>query len=151
MKIYGTARAVGILFLILLSGCAMGNYGSLKTSRDVAVAFETYHVYSDHRYYYLNQQNNPFAVAAIQKPFSLTGPLWTEFDPTSAMFEKVVGLVKDFPVPYSYTRGAYIQGLQGEQIGYWYSSLRIVSVKVDDEAKTVSINTEQPWLDNNLP
>jgi hypothetical protein len=34
----------------------------------------------------------------------------------------------------------------GNQIGYWYSSLRLRTLKVDNEAKKVSIYTDTPWL-----
>jgi hypothetical protein len=33
----------------LLAGCAAGNYGYVKRSRDVTRAFETFQVYPEHR------------------------------------------------------------------------------------------------------
>jgi len=127
-------------------GCSGANYGSLKNSRDVTQAFETYHVYAEHRYYYLNQENNPYAVVALQKGYTISDNRWIEFDPQTDKLEKVVGLVEGFPVNYSNAYGAYLQDSKGNQIGYWYSSLLIRSLKVDDETKKVSIYTDSPWL-----
>jgi len=72
--------------------------------------------------------------------------MWTEFDPKSEKLEKIVGLVEGFPVNYSYPYGSYLMDARGNQIGYWYSSLRIRSLRVDDETKNVSIFTDTPWL-----
>ena len=132
--------------LLYLSGCTGANYGSLKHSRDVTQAFETYHVYPDHRYYYLNQENNPYAVVALQVGYTISDNRWIEFDPKTDKLEKVVDLVKDFPVNYSVAYGSYLKDSMGNQIGYWYSSLPIRSLKVDNETKKVSIYTDSPWL-----
>ena len=132
--------------LMLFGGCSMAHYGGLKHNRDVAQAFETFHVYGGHRYYYLNQENNPYAVVALQNDYTLTGKMWTEFDPRSEMLEKIVGLVKGFPVNYSYPYGARLLDRQGNSVGYWYSSLQMVGVRVDNKAHTVFISTETPWL-----
>jgi hypothetical protein len=141
---------VGILALyglLMLNGCSSTNYGGLQHSRDVAQAFETYHVFEEHRYYYLNQENNPFAVVALQNDYTLNGKnLWRQFDPHSDMLKKIVDLVEGFPVNYSRTYGSYIMDPKGQRIGYWYSSLRMAGVSVDNEAGTVAIRTETPWL-----
>jgi len=132
--------------LLYCLGCSGANYGSLKNSRDVTQAFETYHVYPEHRYYYLNQENNPYAVVALQKDYAISDNQWIEFDPQTDKLEKVVDLVKGFPVNYSNAYGSYLMDSMGKQIGYWYSSLLIRSLKVDDETKKVSIYTDAPWL-----
>jgi hypothetical protein len=73
--------------------------------------------------------------------------MWSEFHPNSETFRKVIGLVERFPV-YSIfpAYGAYILDRQMNRIGYWYSSLRSVSIKVDNDRRKVSIDTEKPWL-----
>jgi len=129
-----------------LIACASGSYGGLKHNREVAHAFETFHVDPEYRYYYLNQENNPYAVVGLKKEFTLQSKLWNEVDPQSETFEKVVGLVESFPVNYSHTYGSYILDPKGEPIGVWYSSLRVVGIRVNEESRTVSINTETPWL-----
>ena len=143
-----TTEIAGITLLIslLFLGCSTGNTGRVTHSREVAHAFETYHVYPDHRYYYLHLEKNPWAVLALQKPFSVSKNQWTEFDPNSQKLEKIVGLVKDFPFEYSNTYGSFIEDREGNQIGYWYSKLRIRSFKIDKETQKVSILTDTPWL-----
>jgi hypothetical protein len=133
--------------LLLLGGCSTANHGGLKRNQDVARAFETYYVFEDHRYYYLNQENNPFAVIALHNDYTFKGKrMWREFDPNSDMLKKIVDLVEGFPVYYSRTYGSYILDRQGQKIGYWYSSLRMAGVTVNNESRTVSIQTETPWL-----
>jgi len=133
----------GILYL---AGCSTKNSGSLKHSQDVAQAFETYHVFPGYRYYYLNQENKPYAVVAIKADYRINSVMWREFDPQSGKLEKIVGLVKDFSGVSSYTYGSYLLDAQGNEIGYWYSKLRMTSIKVDNETRQVSINTQTPWL-----
>ena len=133
--------------LFLLGGCSTANHGGLKHSQDVARAFETNHIFAEHRYYYLNQENKPFAVLALQNDYTLNGKnSWRQFDPNSDMLEKIVDLVEGFPVYYWYTYGSFIVDPQGKKIGYWYSSLRMVGVTVDNETRRVLISTETPWL-----
>ena len=137
---------IGLLYCL---GCSGANYGGLKHSRDVTQAFETYHVYPKHRYYHLHLENNPYAVIALQNSYTISDKQWREFDPQTAKLEKTVDLVKRFPVNYSNAYGSYLMDSLGNQIGYWYSSLRIRSLKVDNEAKNVSIYTDTPWLRDN--
>lgn len=149
MDIVLAVRLLTFAAFLLWAGCSTGNYGNFKHRRDVAQAFETYHVFPEHRYYYLNQENNPYAVVALQNTYRMGGNMWREFDPRSDKLEKVVGLVKDFPMNYSSAYGSIISDYMGKQIGYWYSSLRIKSLKVDDENKYVSFYTDTPWLRDN--
>jgi len=132
--------------LLIMAGCSGANYGGIKHSRDVRQAFETYHVYPDHRYYYLNQENNPYAVVALQPGYTISDPQWREFDPQTDTLEKVVELVKGFAADYLNAYGSYLLDANGNRIGYWYSSLPLRSIKVDRETKEVSILTDKPWL-----
>ena len=70
--------------------------------------------------------------------------MWHEVTPGTTTFNKVVGLVEDFPVPGGRTFGAALVDREGHQIGIWYSSL-IPGVLVDLENKTVKISTATPW------
>jgi len=150
-KKYGNAFKAVFTRLILIGfvfcfGCSGANYGGLKHSRDVRQAFETYHVYPEHRYYYLHTENDPYAVVALYNSYTISDRQWTEFDPQTDKLEKLVDLVKKFPVNYSNAYGSYLMDSSGNQIGYWYSSLRINTLKVDNEAQKVSIYTDTPWL-----
>ncbi len=144
-----TARALvvlGVAVVLAVSGCAFGNRGSLRASREVGRAFETLHVYPGYRYWYYYQENNPYAVIGLQPPWRVEDIHWTEVDPQSKTFEKVVGLVERFPAPGGFPFGAYILDLQGETIGVWYSSLS-AGIRADPERRIVFIQTAMPWLD----
>ena len=150
-KEYGTDFSNILISLSLIGllfgfGCAGANYGHIKHSRDVTQAFETYHVYPQHRYYHLYLENNPYAVIALQNSYTISDHQWTEFDPQTDKLEKVVALVKSFPANYSNAYGSYLNDPSGKQIGYWYSSLQMRTLKVDNESKKVSIYTDTPWL-----
>jgi len=131
---------------ILFSGCAGANYGGMQRSREVTQAFETYHLFPDHRYYYLNQENNPYAVVALNDGYSINERQWREFDPQSGKLEKIVELIKRFPVTYSYGYGSHMRDAQGNQIGYCYTSLRWIGIRVNPVTKNVLISTDTPWL-----
>jgi hypothetical protein len=149
-----SARRYGIIGVLALTvmfagGCSGVNRGGLRNSREVGRAFETFHADPDYRYWYYNQENNPYAVVGLQQPYRLEDVNWKEVDPNSKTFEKVIGLVQDFPVRGSFTYGAYILDPQAQQIGMWYSSLN-AGIKVNPETKLVSINAAMPWVDDNV-
>lgn len=148
-NIFGTNRLWAWVWLALLaaviSGCSTANRGGLRNSREVGRAFETFHVYPNHRYWYYNQENNPYAVVGLEPPYRIEDINWREVDPNSKTFEKVVGLVESFPAVGAYTYGAFILDLQGRQIGVWYSSLS-AGIVVNPENQIVSVSTAMPWV-----
>lgn len=131
----------------LVAGCATANRGGLRNSREVARAFEAFHVYPNHRYWYYNQENSPYAVVGLASPYRIEDINWREVDPDTKTFEKVVGLVESFPAPGSFTYGAFILDPQGQQIGVWYSSLT-AGIVVNPETRIVSISAAMPWIDD---
>ena len=138
-----------ILVSVLIYGCAAANHGSLSRSQEVTRTFENLEAFADHRYFYLNQENNPYAVVALQYAYMITDPLWVQMDPNSETFKRVIGLVEKFPVYSNFPAyGSYILDHQMNRIGYWYSSLRSVSISVDNANRNVSINTEKPWIED---
>lgn len=142
-----TPPAAVVALVLLIAACA-GSNAALRNSREVGRAFEVLHVYPDYRYWYLNQENNPYAVVGLLSEFTVQDKTWTPVDPNSKTFEKVVGLVQSFPVPGGFTSGAYIIDPGGRTIGVWYSSMT-AGFRVDPETKLVSINTGTPWIDDN--
>jgi hypothetical protein len=119
----------------------MANIGSIRTSPEVARQFENLEINPNYRYWYLNQENNPYGVIGLDREYVFDGgPLWRLVEPSSPTFKKVVGLVQSFPVPSSMTTGYTIFDHQGLPIGVWYSSL-IAGITVDPTAKTVSVAT----------
>jgi hypothetical protein len=135
------------LVLMLISGCATANRGGLRNSREVGRAFETFHVYPNHRYWYYNQENSPYAVVGLEAPYRIEDINWNEVDPNSKTFEKVVGLVERFPATGAYTYGAFILAPQGRPIGVWYSSLS-AGIVVNPETQVVSVTTAMPWIND---
>src|SRR5512143_2581923 len=142
MNIYKThtmCGIVGVLVLatLLVAGCSGANRGGLRNSREAGRAFETFHVYPNYRYWYYNQENNPYAVVGLSQPYRVEDVNWREVDPNSKAFEKVVGLVESFPVVGTYAYGAYILDAQMQQVGVWYSSLN-AGIQVNPETGVVS-------------
>jgi hypothetical protein len=131
----------------LVAGCATAHRGGLRNSREVARAFETLHVYPDHRYWHYNLENNPYAVVGLAPPYRIEDINWREVDPDSKTFEKVVGLVERFPATGSFTFGAFILDPQGQTVGVWYSSLN-AGIVVNPETRIVTITTAMPWVDD---
>ncbi len=139
--------ALAAVLIFSLWGCSAANRGGIRHSREATNAFERLHVFPGYRYYYLNLENSPYAVVGLEREYRIEDMLYTEVDPGSKTFEKVVGLVQDFPARGSFTTGAYILDPQGKRIGAWYSSLN-AGIRVDPETKIVSITTRMPWIDD---
>lgn len=138
-------RAVAAAWAILISACSIANIGWLRNDEDVGRAFEKLQVSPDHRYWYLYLENSPYAVLGLKREYRIEDISWTEVDPGSETFQKVVGLVQNFPVPGSRTNGAQILDAKGERIGVWYSSMR-AGITIDPDSKLVSITTGTPWM-----
>jgi hypothetical protein len=136
---------LGALFIL---GCSTGEYARMKVSRDVVRDFETYQIFPGHRYFYLKQQNAPFALLALRDEYTISSMNWYEMDTGSKEFAATVDFAKSVAEDYYYPMGMIIQSPQGDQIGYWYSGLRIKGIAVDEEKKSVSIYTNTPWLDD---
>jgi hypothetical protein len=130
----------------LLGGCAVADFGTVRPSADITRQFQDLDINPNYRYWYLNQENNPFGVLGLDREYHFEGgPMWGALDPDSATFTKVVGLVKSFPAKGSSTTGFEIMDSQGRPIGVWFSSLT-AGINVDFTKKTVSVSTPTPWL-----
>jgi hypothetical protein len=126
----------------------MANIGGIRGSDQVARQFENLEIIPTYRYWYLNQENNPYGVVGLDREYRLDDdPMWQPLDPHAATFRKVVGLVQSFPLPSSTTSGYSILNSQDRLIGVWYSSLA-AGIVVDPQTKIVSISTMMPWIFN---
>jgi hypothetical protein len=140
--------ALAVVALALGVSCSMSNIGGVRKSPEVTRQFEALEANPNYRYWYLNQENNPFGVAGLDREYRLRDdPIWRPVEADSASFRKVVGLVQSFPVPNSYTSGFAITDPQGRQIGVWYSSLP-AGITADPQTGIVSITTMMPWVFN---
>ena len=145
-------KIVWVLVLVmatgLLTACTLTKIGGVYSSREVTEQFEKLAAQPNYRYWYLNQENNPFGVVGLERGYVLDeDPMWHSVAADSEIFRKVVGLVQSFPTPGSYTLGFAIIDPGGRQIGHWYSSLS-AGVTVDPQTKIVSIATIMPWVFN---
>lgn len=140
-------RTMGAICLVGLSAisCHLENAGSLERSPEVTAAFEAFRVPSDYRYYFLNQENNPFGVAGLKSGYVLEDPDWRSVDPASPVFRKVVDLVRGFPAQGGFSEGFLILDSQKNPIGIWYSSLG-AGISIDPNTQRVMITTARPWL-----
>jgi hypothetical protein len=137
---------VVIVAAALGSACSMTNIGGIRNSSEVTRQFESLEINPGYRYWYLNQENNPYGVVGLEREYRLDDDrMWQPVDPDSATFRKVVGLVQSFPVPSSYTSGFALTDPQGRQLGVWYSSLG-AGVVVNAQTKVVSLSTQMPWI-----
>jgi hypothetical protein len=136
-----------LVFAFMAGACQLENTGSIRKSPEVSQAFESLQleVFHGYRFYFLNQENNPFGVAGLQKEYWMQGPDWKAVNPDSPAFGKLVGLVQSFPAPGSRTEGYTILDRQGRPIGAWYSSLS-AGITVDPDSRKVLISTSTPWL-----
>jgi hypothetical protein len=137
--------AVAAALATLISACSIAHLGWLRNSPDVSRAFETLQVSPDDRYWYLYLENSPYAVLGLNREYRFEDIQWTEVTPGSEVFQKVVGLVQNFPVPGSRTSGAYILDAKGDRIGVWYSSMS-AGISVDPSTRVVFITTGTPWM-----
>ena len=137
--------AIAVAVATLMSACSMANLGWLRNSEEVGRNFQTLHVSPDYRYWYLYLENSPYAVLGLSREYGFKDISWTEVDPGSEVFRKVVGLVENFPVPGSVTYGAYIVDSKGERIGVWYSSMG-AGITINPDTRMVSITTGTPWM-----
>jgi hypothetical protein len=141
------AKCLILTGVVSFYGCSAANHCSLSRNREVTQAFENFQIFADHRYYYLNAENKPYAVVALQENYAISDHMWRELDLNAEKFKKVIGLVKNFQVYSNFqSYGSDILDHRQNRLGYWYSSLRSVTIKVDHASRKISINTEKPWL-----
>lgn len=146
------SRRNAVLILVMAAGfmtaCSLSRIGGIHSNREVTEQFEKLAAQPNYRYWYLNQENNPFGVVGLEQDYRLDeDPMWHAVAPDSEIFRKVVGLVQSFPVPGSYASGFAITDPGGRQIGRWYSSLS-AGITVDPQTKIVAITTIMPWVFN---
>jgi len=134
-----------VLSVFLIGACAVsGTTGGLRRSSDVTRQFQTYSAVSAYHYYHSGWSNNPYAIVAIDPQYTLKDRLWTRFTPDSETLKKLMdALYEDYNLsPY----GAYIVDHRGRRIGLWYSAIQWAAVRVDEEARTIDIVPDTPYL-----
>jgi hypothetical protein len=124
----------GVLMLVMLAGCAGGNYGTMRWDRELNNTFESYQVLPDHVYYVTGGYNAPAAILALQKEYQLDNDanLWVpvpDVNPDKIKLwmdnlSRNIDFWKDVQFGAS-----YILDPEGKRVGAWYSGQRNTTVK----------------------
>ena len=62
-----TALTLFSMILTALSGCAISNYGQLKSNPEVKQSFESYQILPNHKYYYRGVKSRPTVIVGINE------------------------------------------------------------------------------------
>ena len=73
-----TAIILFAMILIALSGCAMSNYGKLKSNPEVKQSFKIYQILPNHKYYYKGAKSRPTVIVGIIENYELNLKLWVQ-------------------------------------------------------------------------
>ncbi len=145
-----TAILTAVVSVFLLGGCALsGAAGGLVRDPDVTHLFESYKADpQQYRYYYSGWSNNPYAIVAIDRQYTLNDRLWTAFTPDGQTLKKLMNaLYEDYNFMPS---GAHLVDQNGRRIGLWYSCIRGAGVRVDPQTGIVDIITDKPYLSDDV-
>ena len=138
---------LGFWFLIaaMISGC-LGTYGKLNWDPQVTTQFQAYEARRDFNYYYYGVGNRTFAIAGISRDYVMESRMWREVQPDTEEFKSLISRAwqNSYYRPYD-PRGAHILNPDGKRVGYWYSSLRFVTVKFGENNRIVLI-PDTPFL-----
>jgi hypothetical protein len=128
------------MFLTILGGCTMSNYGRLESNPDITSAFEAYQIMPDHTYYYRGSASRPFVIVGIHKNFDLNSKLWVEVDPQTKDFRSVIDRIS-FQGMGGTTRpwGFRIFDQTDRAVGVWYSASRAAAVEVNENNQIVKL------------
>jgi hypothetical protein len=138
---------LGFYFLIaaMVSGC-LENYGRLNWDPQVATQYQAYEAQEDFNYYYYGVGNRTFAIAGISNDYFMESKMWREVEPDTQDFKDLISRAwqNSYYKPYD-PRGAHILDPEGKRVGNWYSSLRFVTVRFDENNRIVII-PDTPFL-----
>jgi hypothetical protein len=127
-----------VLMLIMLAGCASGNYGSLTWDRELDNMFESYQVLPEHHYYITGGYGAPAAILAIHENFQLDNEanLWVPVPDVSPnqMKKWVDNLAPEINFwDKSHFFAFYILDPDGNRVGAWYSGQKNTTVNFLDD------------------
>ena len=136
-----TAIILFSMIMIALSGCAMSNYGKLKSKPEVKQSFETYQILPNHKYYFRGPKSKPTVIVGINENYELNLPLWVEIDPKSEDFRILIDRVSlqgmgNTIEPWGFN----IIDDAGNYVGVWYSAIRAAAVKVNENRQIVNLH-----------
>jgi len=120
--------------LVLVIGCAGGNYGTFDRDRDLDNMYLRYEVLPDHLYYTTGSYDAPMAILALHKDYELenSGNLWVWVPNVNAV--QMRKWIDTIAPEQNYRRSnayfaAYILDPNGKRIGAWYAIEPYTTVK----------------------
>ncbi|MCG6894047.1 MAG: hypothetical protein LJE65_10610 [Desulfobacteraceae bacterium] len=135
--------AAMLIAVTLAAGCA-GSFTYGQRDAELTQAFSSHQFPPGYRYYFLGGENRPYAIVGLEPDYTLSNKFYKPVTEADRPMEKLVDAL--YEVPYSRPDAAHIVDLQGRRIGVWYSSARLVSFRVDPEARSVSVFSDEPWI-----
>ena len=130
------------IILAVLSACKTGDYGRLELDPETTRTVQSLEVLPNHKYYHRDSASLPSVVVAIHDDFRLNTPVWTEIDPQSEEFKRVIELVGLQGTGTGQTTrpmGFKIISADGRYVGIWYSALRTASVAINENNEITSL------------
>jgi hypothetical protein len=129
--------ALLVLAVAILTGFFSG-YGRLTRSHEVTHAFETNHIFPEHRYYIMGIGFASAAIVGIDRNYKLQARFWREVDLSKIevkdLLERMIN--RDGYSP----RGFFILDTKGKKIGVYYSSVYWAAIKIEDGNKIVMLS-----------
>ena len=107
-----------------------GNYGSLKSSKEVTRDFRNYEVKDDHNYWIAGtDKKSPDAILGLDKEYTLDSRFWYPLNSQDKTLRELVENMNDEAdnIPY----GADVLDHNKNDIGDWYSTANSTTVKID--------------------
>ena len=131
--------------IFALSGC-FENYGRLHWNPQVTSNFQNNTVEKDFKYYHYGIGNRTFAIAGVAPEYNIKSRIWREVPKDTEALEGFVSRawINHAYKPY-HPQGAFILDPAGQQVGTWYSSLRFVTVRFN-ENKRIELMPDTPFL-----
>jgi hypothetical protein len=135
------------LTAVACTGTFFKNYGRINPSSATTLAFESYQVNADFRYYISGSDLYPNALMGLHRDYRLDPEtLWKEVTMTQARMKEIVEHMITKAAEYRrYQYGFDMSDDKGRPIGVWYSLLTARTFLRMQENGTVRIDT--PDLD----
>ena len=118
-----------LILVVFMAGCA-SDYGRLKKSDDVLIAFKNYEMLEDYRYFYSGRENKPSAIIGIRPEFKFDSRFWAEIENADSFKRQVDRM---YPMTNWPEFAAYIHTSDGERVGVWFSGFNATVVKRDGD------------------
>jgi len=135
-----TAIILFAMILIAISGCAMSNYGKLKSTPEVTQSFKTYQILPNHKYYYRGVKSRPTVIVGINENYELNLKMWVPIDPESEDFRTIIDRVSLQGMGRAVEPwGFRILDPAGKDVGVWYSAISNAAVQINENRQITNL------------